>query len=104
MTHEEIGAGGAQDLSSQTERLGVQPQGKTQEPKTPATRASARAPSKGGPAGEPGSAYSARLRRALKRAGVVVHWPSGEPVSKSDRKPMKVAGTPLSEQIVADRR
>jgi prevent-host-death family protein len=46
----------------------------------------------------------AHFRRALQEAGVTVHWPSGEPVSPTERTPIQIAGPPLSEQIIADRR
>ena len=53
---------------------------------------------------EPKSPSQEEFRLALRRAGIVVHWPSGKPVLISERNPVKLHGTPLSEQIIADRR
>jgi prevent-host-death family protein len=55
-------------------------------------------------AGEISAAETAQFHRALKEFGVTIHWPSGEPVSPAERTPIQVAGPPLSEQIIADRR
>ena len=47
---------------------------------------------------------AARFRLALRESGLTVHWPSGEPVSAAERTRLQIAGPPLSEQIIADRR
>ncbi|MDP2935438.1 MAG: type II toxin-antitoxin system Phd/YefM family antitoxin [Dehalococcoidia bacterium] len=44
------------------------------------------------------------FRRRLAEKGVVVHWTEGPPVPPSERKPLKIEGQPLSEQIIAERR
>lgn len=46
----------------------------------------------------------AAFRRRLAEKGVVVHWTEGPPVPPSKRKPLKIEGQPLSEQIIAERR
>jgi hypothetical protein len=46
----------------------------------------------------------ARLRAELEKAGVTVRWPSGAAVSAQERKPVRVQGEPVSEQIIAERR
>ncbi len=46
------------------------------------------------------------LRRLVKRAAatLVIRMPSGPPVERSERHPMRIPGPPLSEDIIADRR
>jgi prevent-host-death family protein len=46
----------------------------------------------------------ARFRESLRKAGVVVHWPSGKPVPREERQLIRVEGPPLSDDIIADRR
>jgi prevent-host-death family protein len=46
----------------------------------------------------------AAFRRTLAETGIGVQWPTGTPLSPDDRAPLDLAGTPLSEQIIADRR
>src|SRR5215472_5817188 len=40
----------------------------------------------------------------MEEAGLVIRWPSGEPVPLSERNPIEIEGPPLSEQIIAERR
>jgi Arc/MetJ family transcription regulator len=51
-----------------------------------------------------GQAQQAQFRQAMEAAGLEVHWPSGELAPASEYKPLEIEGTPLSEQILADRR
>ncbi len=44
------------------------------------------------------------FRRRLAEKGVVVHWPEGPPVPPGERKPLRIEGQPVSEQIIAERR
>lgn len=46
------------------------------------------------------------FRRALDEAGLIVSWPSGEPMSMQERLDnlIEVSGQPPSEQAIADRR
>jgi prevent-host-death family protein len=46
----------------------------------------------------------ARFRESLKKAGIVVRWPTGKPISRQERHPITFEGPPLSEDIIADRR
>lgn len=46
----------------------------------------------------------AEFRRLLTEEGLVLHWPEGPGVPPSERKPIKVEGQPVSEQIIAERR
>src|SRR5215204_4482243 len=50
------------------------------------------------------AAGAADFYRALQESEVTIHLPSGEPVSPAERSPIQIAGTPLSEQIIVDRR
>jgi prevent-host-death family protein len=50
------------------------------------------------------AAGGADFRRTLQETGVTVQWPSGSPVAPAERNPIEIAGPPLSEQIIADRR
>ena len=45
-----------------------------------------------------------RLPRALREVGAVVQWPTGPAVLASERRPLRLQGQLLSEQIVAERR
>ena len=49
-------------------------------------------------------AREARFRQLMEEAGLVIRWPSGEPVPLSERNPIEIEGPPLSEQIIAERR
>lgn len=44
------------------------------------------------------------LAQAMKAAGIVVQPPVGESVPLNERKILRVAGPPISDQIIADRR
>lgn len=46
----------------------------------------------------------AAFRRRLIESGLVLHWNEGPGVPASERKPIKIEGQPLSEQIIAERR
>ena len=46
----------------------------------------------------------AEYRRRMEAAGLVVGWPTGEPVPLSERHPIAIEGPPVSEQILAERR
>jgi prevent-host-death family protein len=48
--------------------------------------------------------HDAAFRQALEDMGMVVQWPNGPGVALSERSPLPIAGPPLSEQILADRR
>jgi hypothetical protein len=48
------------------------------------------------------AAREAEFRAALQEAGITVQWPTGAPVSPTERAPIQVAGPPVSEQIIAD--
>jgi|SRR6266542_4145895 len=56
------------------------------------------------PGGGGDAARQQRYRRAMEEAGLVVQWPTGAPVPLSERRLIEVAGPPISEQIIADRR
>jgi hypothetical protein len=47
-----------------------------------------------------------KLRGAFEQAGVVVSWPTGEPIPQTDRAliQLRPGEQPLSEQIIAERR
>jgi prevent-host-death family protein len=47
---------------------------------------------------------AAHFHRGLQEFGLTIHWPSGEPVSPAERTPIQIAGPPLSELIITDRR
>ena len=49
-------------------------------------------------------ARQAHYRRLMEEAGLVVQWPTGDPVPRSAYQPIEIKGQPLSEQILADRR
>lgn len=46
------------------------------------------------------------VRRLVKQAAatLVIRMPSGPPVERSERHPIRIPGPPLSEDIIADRR
>ncbi len=46
------------------------------------------------------------VRRLVKKAAatLVIRMPSGPPVERSERHPIRIPGPPLSEDIIADRR
>src|SRR4051812_29329849 len=56
------------------------------------------------PAGHGEAAKEAQYRRAMEEAGLIVQYPSGEPVPREAYQPIEIEGPPLSEQIIADRR
>lgn len=46
----------------------------------------------------------AAFQRGLEEAGLVVQWPTGPAVPLHERTPLPIEGSPLSKQIIADRR
>ena len=50
------------------------------------------------------AAKEARFRQLAEEAGLIVHWPTGRPVSRSERRLIHVEGEPISEQIIRERR
>jgi antitoxin (DNA-binding transcriptional repressor) of toxin-antitoxin stability system len=46
----------------------------------------------------------AAFQRGLEAAGLVVQWPTGPAVPLHERIRLPIEGSPLSEQIIADRR
>ena len=45
----------------------------------------------------------AAYRRALEEEGLVISWPTGQPVPIEERVVVEIEGPPLSEDIIADR-
>lgn len=45
-----------------------------------------------------------KARRSMEEAGLIVQWRSGPVVPRSDYQPVVIAGPPLSEQLIAERR
>lgn len=50
------------------------------------------------------AAREARFRQALGQAGIEVSWPAGPPMTAPERALVRIAGLPISEHIVAERR
>jgi prevent-host-death family protein len=50
------------------------------------------------------AAREARFRQLVEEAGLSVHWPTGRPVERRERRLIHVEGEPISEQIIRERR